>query len=459
MLISNPPTIVPNPIQNPGENALFLRVNQHIAGEVIKVENEQVILSIQGVQVVARMTTPEQSASLVERRFAQFIVKDMTGEVLTLQLAETAQPPSAALVSKPDAQLMSKLLGQLGIAEDHANQLIAHAAIRTGLTITPALVQELQSALAAIPGWEIQHAQAAALLKSLGLSITPGKINLMVNTPSDISGQLQNLIGQFSQLVGSNRLPPQLQNSMQNSLAVLQQAVVDPNQSTNVLAEKIHNAVVLLGKSVENELLDTTHLNARLPLANGLERGLMVLSRLRNELVAQGMNRLAGSIDQFNDSIRLMHLMNSSGSEGPSSNSWIRLEIPVNIPGHIQQLIPGQNEEPNVKLRIARDPDADHLKVNPHYTRLVIRMDINNDDVIEVDLSVVDRAAGLSISTSNAQLTKIARTELPKLCDDLQQSGYDTKISQVETNMKLLDDPDISSVHNTYMISAINLEA
>jgi hypothetical protein len=86
-------------------------------------------------------------------------------------------------------------------------------------------------------------------------------------------------------------------------------------------------------------------------------------------------------------------------------------------------------------------------------------MDINDQDVIEVDLSVVDHAAGLSISTSNTQLTTIARAELPELCEDLLQSGYDTKISQVETRSGLPDMADNVNQSQKPLLTSINLEA
>ena len=113
------------------------------------------VLSIQGVQVVARMSTPEQAATLVERRFAQFIIKDMSGELLTLQLVDPRSSSTQQTSSTSDTQLLSKLMIQLGIADSGENQIIAQAAIRTGLTITPALINELQTVLSRYPAMGI----------------------------------------------------------------------------------------------------------------------------------------------------------------------------------------------------------------------------------------------------------------------------------------------------------------
>ena len=115
---------------------------------------------------------------------------------------------------------------------------------------------------------------------------------------------------------------------------------------------------------------------------------------------------------------------------------------------------------PSAKIQVARDPDSDGLSVNPRYTRLVIRMDINDQDVVEVDLSVVDHSAGLSISTSSPLLTSIAQTELPELCEDLLRSGYDTRISQVDTKHgpSRRHQDKTWKRHNTF-ITGVNLEA
>lgn len=459
MLISNPPTIATNSLQNPSEAALFLRVNQHIAGEVIKVDNEQVVLSIQGVQVVARMSTPEQAAILVERRFAQFIIKDMSGELLTLQLVDprSSITPQAAITS--DTRLLSKLMIQLGIPNSGENEIIAQAAIRTGLTITPALIKELQSALSNIPKWGLQQAEAATLLKSFGLPVTTGAIELLLHARPEIGGQLRDLTQQLAQVMVNDRLPIHLKEQVQHSFQILNQAVIDASLPTNDLAGKIQNTIILLGKSIENELWNIPKSINNHNDASSLERGLMVLARLRNDLASQGLVKIAGAIDQFNDSIRLMHLYHASTLESPSANQWIRLEIPVNFPALIQPTIQEQNEMPTATIRIARDPDSDGLSVNPGYTRLVIRMDINEKDVVEVDLSVVDHNAGLSISTSSPLLTSIAQTELPELCEALLRSGYDTRISQVDTKQDLVENTGQNMERLDTFIAGVNLEA
>ncbi len=457
--LTNLPAVTQSSLQNQSESTLFLKVNQHIAGEVIKVENEQVVLSIQGVQLVARMTTPEQTANLIEKRFAQFIVKDMSGDILTLQLVDTKPTVNQLTFSTNNTRLLSKLLVQTGIEDTLSHQLIAQAAIRNGLTISSSLIDDLESTLSNIPNWGMEHASAAATLKANGIIVSAESINLMLNAQKDISGQVLKIIQQLTQALSDRRLPPTLIDLTKTSLQILSQAVVDASLPADILASKLHNAIILLGKSVENELFETIGDPFKNLSANNLERGLMVLSKLRNELASRGMTSLSGGIDQFNDSIRMMHLYHSSATSESATNQWIRMDVPVTFPMTSPQL-PQKSEDPSsASIRIARNPDDDGFSIDPRYTRLVIRVDIDKEDVIEVDFSVVDHAAGITISTSNSQLTTIARSELPSLREDLMHLGYDTKVSQVETETKLVSKLNETILHNNSVIIGINLEA
>jgi hypothetical protein len=457
--LTNLPAVTQSSLQNQSESTLFLKVNQHIAGEVIRVENEQVILSIQGVQLVARMTTPEQTASLIEKRFAQFIVKDLSEGTLSLQLIDSHPSINQQSSSSVNTHLLSKLLDQAGIENTTTNQMIAQAAIRNGLTINSKLVEDLGSSLSKIPNWGMEHAIAAAKLKTNAISITPESINLMLNAQKDISGQVLQIIQQLTQAMSDRRLPENLVNLAKTSLQILNQAIVDASLPADVLAAKLHNAIILLGKSVENELFKTISDPVNNLTGNNLERGLMVLSRLRNELASRGMTTLSDGIDQFNDSIRLMHLYHSSTTSESASNQWIKLDLPVTFPATTPQLPQKPDDQPSASIRIARNPDDDTFSIDPQYTRLVIRMDIDKGDVIEVDFSIVDHSAGLFITTSNSHLTNIARNELPSLQKDLMHLGYDTKVSQVETEKKLLNTNHENTLSYKTDFVGINLEA
>jgi hypothetical protein len=317
----------------------------------------------------------------------------------------------------------------------------------------------LESSLRQIPNWGKEHATAAATLNTNGIIISPESINLMLNAQKDISGQVLKIIQQLTQALSDKRLPPTLIELVKTSIQILSQAVVDASLPADVLATKLQNAIILLGKSVENELRDTINGSNKSLTGSNLERGLMVLSRLRNELAAHGMTSISGGIDQFNDSIRMMHLYHSASTSESASNQWIKMDIPVTFPMASPQLPLKPEDQPSASIHIARNPDDDGFSIDPRYTRLVIRVDIDKEDVIEVDFSVVDHIAGLSVSTSNSQLTNIARVELSSLREDLMHLGYDTKVSQVETETKLLNEINPTIHNNNSVLTGINLEA
>ena len=124
-----------NPVQKPDEGNLFLRVNQKVAGEILQVSNEQVVLSIQGVQVVARLTTPEQMTELIDRRFAQFVVKEFNPNAVLLQLVDTnqASKPVAQSIGQQETLVVQQLLQRMNIKADPASMLIAQELINQGI--------------------------------------------------------------------------------------------------------------------------------------------------------------------------------------------------------------------------------------------------------------------------------------------------------------------------------------
>jgi len=95
--------------ERPGEQSLSLRTNQRIGAEVLRVSGSQVELNVHGVRVVARLMPGEQSVSLQERRFAQFVVQGMVDGVLQLQVV----PDTGASVSSSQLVQWSTLAKNL----------------------------------------------------------------------------------------------------------------------------------------------------------------------------------------------------------------------------------------------------------------------------------------------------------------------------------------------------------
>ncbi len=448
--IPGPPPV--SPVQHPDEGSLFLRVNQRVAGEVLKVGNEQVILSIQGVQVVARLTNPEQLTALIDRRFAQFLVKDMSNQVVTLQLLELPTQQSAAEVATTnrEALLLKGLLNQIGLPATPENQILAQAVIRQGLPVTAEVLQDLRRVLEGIQPWGETEANLAVLLKSHQVPVSPETLRLLANSPAEVTQAFAKLVQQLGQLQQDGSISSSMRAQISQVLNVFSQAIIIGDQPAEVMIARLKNAVSLLGKSLEGELANLINTDV-----TDLERGLLALTRLRTELAARGYNALASDIDSFNDHLRLVHLFNSGGNEG-KKNEWIRLELPVQFP--VQGKADYEEELHPARIRIARDQSAEGIEnVNPHYTRIIVQVDLSHDKSIEVDLSVVSHQLGLTITGTDSDISQAASSELESLKENLKSLGFETRYAQVETGTAISGETT-SAVTSNLTKSDVNLE-
>ncbi len=417
-----------SPIQRPDESNLFLRVNQKVAGEILQVSNEQVVLSIQGVQVVARLTTPEQMTELIDRRFAQFVVKEFNPNNVLLQLVGTNQPvlSTPQMVSQQETDFLNGLIKQMGVKPDENVRLLVQQMIGQGIPVSSENIDELQTALNALGRWGQTEINLAVQLKAYGLQVTSESIQLLAKAPAEVTQTVSNLLNQLTLISTDKNLPVELREMLATAIRVLSNGVVDGNQPATSMVQQLKNVVTLLGKSIENEVLRTT------PDSNELERGLIVLNQLRNQLASRGFSSVTGEIDKLNDFLRLVHLPNAESNDPKIQNQWFRLEIPVHFSNAGNQ--PVNEEMVPARLRIAREKDDEgNDSVNPDYTRVVLQMDIAPEQVIEVDLSIVTRQIGISITTTDDETRNAAIDELDSLKHDLNEMGYTTRYSTVET--------------------------
>jgi hypothetical protein len=441
LTIPGPPPV--NSVQRSDESNLFLRVNQRVAGEILQVANDQVVLSIQGIQVVARLTTPEQMAELVDRRFAQFVVKDASQSNVLLQLVETEIKPStpeARLHPRSEPEFISGLLKQLGLQSDETTRLIARQMIRQGMQLNPETINDLRTVLSTMRNAGENEINLAVQLKSYGVPVNSGTIELMGKGPAEITLTITNLVKQLQALTN---LPENLQEPVASAIRILSQAVVQGDGATTELIKNLKNSITLLGKTIENELLKSTQ-----GMGTELERGLMVLSRLRTDMAARGNTGIAGDIDRLNDYLRLVHLPNAEPSTPGSQNQWFRLEIPVQYPH-----LPGQNidEDPHpARIKVAREADENGSRIDPRYTRLVIQVDLGPGQSVEVDLSIVAKQVGLTVTATSEFLRLAAESEYPQLKEDLDEIGFQTKYSHIEKG-------DLTSKEDSIQMPSVEL--
>ena len=440
----------PGPVQRPEEQAIDLRMNQRINAEVIQIGSDKVVLEIQGVRVVARLTEPGQAAQLIERRNAQFVVRDANPQNLTLQLlpAAAAPLPQAAGPAVLAQDLASRLLLQAGLPADQNNLTLARALIGQGIVVTPELMEDMKNILSTMGSWGAPEAQVAANLKANGILLTPGTISLAMTASTDFSSNLVGLATQLKTWLAQGKADPQLASLGREAVALLEQGMVRWDTSpTSSLAENIQKAIHIFGRSVESHLAQWVQKGDK--PAEG-ERGLLVLTDLRQALSKAGQEGMVKDIDHFLENTRLSHLLNSEPQSVTGRGQWANLELPLRLPITHPGNLPNQLPEwrPS-RLRVAyRSEGGEKGRIDPNYTRLIIQIDLDpaGKQSLQVDLSVVGRQIAAQVMTSNSDLVNTAVDEMPALQKGLAELGFTLQTSRV----------DVGETHTTLPVPSPN---
>jgi hypothetical protein len=418
-------------IQRPEESPLTLRLNQRVTAQVMEIATDHVTLVMEGVQVVARLTSSEQLAMLQERRVAQFIIRGFSGQTLMLQVAtpETAAAPAqlpAQLATTMD--LATALLKELGLPQTEPNAQLARALMERGLPVSQSAMQEMEQALAGLPGWGKAEAQTAAALKAAGLPLSPGAVALFQENTGTVAEALARLQPQLRALLNSPGLTARQTELAKAALDLLSSLKVDWSASPQSIAEQLQKAVSVLGRSVEGDL-------ARLQAGENPPPGLLTLAQLRHELSASPQLRaLADEIGRFLDAARVMQFTNAVVEHDPAKARWLNLSFPLAQP-------PNSDLESRVRVAYRSEGQADRL--DPKHTRLVLQVELENAEMLEVDLSVVERQIGARVVASSDDLRSSAEAELPGLASGLAELGFNLKTARCDVGAPTrgLDDP------------------
>ena len=436
----------------------FLKVNQRIAGEVISISNEQVVLAVNGVQIVAKMTTSEQLALLMERRYANFIVKDISNNQITLQIANPAQTTSGAKLVMNNTIGLA-LLEQLGLPVDQSNMTIVQAALTRGLKITPELVNNMRLVLETSPGWGQGDAQLAAAIKSSGLPLTEGSLSLAQSSIKDIKSNLLTLLSQMNETLQRPGLNPQTQQMIRSLQSALQGIMVQAGDSKSDLERNLMSTIKGLGSSLEFEISKLLSSGDKDSQSSKMSGILFNLANLRHEIGNSNLGRLTSSIDNFIEGLRWMHFINSEPEQLQAKGQWTQLDIPISFGNNPINRLQDDNIH-NLKIRIAHENDEESgSKINPDYTRLVIQVDLDEYDTIKVDLSIVSHLIGAEITASNDEICLKASEELNEFKMGLSNLGYTLKTSKIELGNSILEMDMNESGRALPTISSVDLGA
>lgn len=417
----------------------FLKVNQRIAGEILNISNEQVILAVNGVQIVAKMTSAEQLASLMEKRYAYFTVKDINENQITLQLA-TPAPVAAAQKPILSGSIGHVLLEQMGMAVDEGNLIVVQAALNRGLKITPELVNEIKQVLEGTPNWGSNEARLAAAIKSAGLPLTEGSLELAQNAIKEVNKNFVSIYSQLTQALNRPGVSQSQYQMIRSALAELQNVLIQGENSIENIEKNLQNSVKGIGVSLEKEISKLLEPENRRAQMSSINSALFTLANLRHEIRSSGLGQLGAAIDNFLQGMRWMHFVNAEPEQPLAKGHWTQVDLPITF-GY--SLINPQKADNihNLQIRVAHEFDEeDGNRINPDYTRLVIQVDLEEDETIKVDLSIVSRMIGAEITASNQEICLKATEELDDFKSGLTNIGYTLKTSRVElgnTNLEM----------------------
>lgn len=435
MNVSGPSPITP--AQRPEEAAIALRLNQRFAAEVLQVAGDRVLLSVDGVRFVARLVAADQATALLERRLAQFVVRDASASTIVLQLVQPEAPPAAAPPSPQE--LIPNLLDQAGLPVNPATTAIARALLSHGFAVTAEGVSQLLEILTQRGEWSEAQAQAAAALRSLGLPLTPETLALVQSglpaletLIAELRVQLRALARRPEPSEGRPPLSPSLAEMVQQALDILDGLSADWDEVAPALAERLRQAVALMGRPLEAQLADLSD-EAPLTLGKVPRRSLLALALIRRDLASRAPQTLLDKLDRLLDGLRLVQFLNARPEAPPLRGQWLRLDLPLALPN------PGRpDEEPSLhtaQLRVAYRSEGDG-GIDPANTRLVLRFELAAGvcagEVLQVDLSIAgqwpstgsERRLGMSLTASSEKLRRLAQQELDSLQSALEQLGY-----------------------------------
>ena len=407
-----------SPITTTVGQEIGLRSFQRVTAQILSVTGNTAVLSIEGHPVVAQLTSADQAAALLSQTTAQFVVTELTNQTVTLKFINNGQA-QAPIFTGPELAL--RLLEQNNLPVTANNIMMARSMLKQHLPITARSLNELLDTLSESGPWGEADAELAAAMKAAGLPVTATSLKLASRQAAQTGEALFQLIASLSKSAKRD-LPAEIQKLINQNLQILNTIVLKGDGEPSLIAGQLRAAVELLGRSLENILLE----QSQNPNALFNEKNLTNLVRLQQVLAQFGQKEGAQAIKEFLADILQNQFMNVKPDPVPGSGIWSEIGLMIQ---NAQQK--ADEKFSPVRLRIAHESKANSDKINPEYTRLIIQVDINPGETVEVDLSLVGKQIRSSVMAPDPLWCNEAQKESPSLVDALQVLGFSLKDMQI----------------------------
>ena len=391
-----------------------LRPFQRVTAQVLDVTGTTALLSIDGIPIVAQLTSSEQAATLLSQQTVQFIVTQLTNQKVTLKILKNDSTQTPINSIPPAPELAARLLEQNNIPITVNHLMMARSILKQHLPITDELLNEIMEALSGYGVWGSREAEAAVALKAAGLPVSAESISLASRQSTKISESIPELIRWLNNLASPD-LPAEVLKQLELNMWLLNGMVLNGDEEPSRLAEQLRTVLSTLGRSLENILLQ----GSQNPDSNSSEIGLLSLARLQKILTHSGKNEAAESVGKFLEDIRSIQLFSTK-------SEWAQVAFSI-------QNAKIDREFSTARLRVARDTKSNTKQIDPSSTRIILQVDVNPSETIEVDLDIIGNQIRTLVTSPNPAWCQQAQSEMPSLEESLQGLGFTLKDSKVCT--------------------------
>jgi hypothetical protein len=406
------------------DQPLQLHLNQKVTAEILNVNGEQIEMVIQGVRVIGRLQTNNQSAMLEDRRTAQFVIRGSVDGVLQLQLVKPNETGLSTQPSSTFSVLAQNLLIMNSIELTEQNVTLGKALLNHGLPVTPQLMEELSNALNGLNNWGQAEADMAAALKAGGMPLTQNTLLLTLQSLPTLAESANRLQNQLVELA-SGKSGREIARLAEQALKLLQSSTIDWSKPLPQLLEDLKQAISLWGKSIESELANQVEFGN----VKGNE-GWLGLAQLRRALENNGYKGAVRSIDQFMEGVRQMQFLNTARPVENGNPPWLLINLPVaaHFPGQTGK----QESFFPASLRIAYRTEGNVKRIDAENTRLVLTVDLKGGEYLTADLSFIGKRVGAWLTVSSDELKNRTIETLPDLETRLDQMGLRLQVAQCQ---------------------------